>query len=67
MRRRKLITEDQLIVAGYNNDLTLRALAAFYKVSIGTIRNILITNGVKMRPRGRKPKEKKNAIIECAI
>jgi hypothetical protein len=67
MRRRKLITEDQLVVAGYNNGLTLRALSAFYKVSIGTIRNILIANGVNMRPRGRKPKEKKNAPIECTV
>jgi len=42
------------IVDGYEQGLTLRSLAKLYGVSHGTIRNILIENGVTLRDKGVK-------------
>ena len=53
-RPRKLSVDEPHILAGYQNGLTLRELAAQFTTSPGTIRTILMRNGATLRHRGRK-------------
>lgn len=57
--RNKLVTAKTEVVEGYKNGLTIRQLGEIHKVSPGTIRNCLISNGVTLRRRGRKGKTPK--------
>jgi transposase len=55
---RKLLKETPQILEAYRNGSTIREIAEVYKVSTGTIRNILNRNDEPLRPRGRRPKVK---------
>ncbi len=53
--KRKLQKEEALIIEAYVvHARTLRELACFHGCSTGTIRNILLRNGVGRRKRGRR-------------
>jgi len=52
-KRRKLTTSKDLVVEAYENGATLRQIAEVHGVSTGTVRNLLITEGKKLRPKGR--------------
>jgi len=54
----KLVNVENMIVEGYENSMTLRELADLHGVAPGTIRNLLVSRGVKMRDRGRRHKAK---------
>ena len=53
---RKLLKETPQILEAYRNGSTIREIAATYKVSSGTIRNILKRSEEPLRARGRRPK-----------
>ncbi len=52
--RKKLAGVIPLVVEGYQNGSTLRELAKIYEVAPGTIRNLLMSEDVDLRARGRK-------------
>ena len=54
-RVRILESLTDVIKQGYENGASMADLAATYGTSDGTIRNILIRNGVTLRKQGRKP------------
>lgn len=58
---RKLAKETSQVYMAYENGATIRIIARAYKVSPGTIRNILIRGGYALRRRGRRKKEEQNA------
>jgi len=51
---KKLEYLSETIVEAYNNGMTLQHIASLYDCSQGTIRNLLISNDVPRRKRGRK-------------
>ena len=53
---RKLATSKEQVVLAYRNGATMRQIAEVHGVSIGTVRNLLIAEGEKVRPKGRVPK-----------
>jgi len=55
--KQRLLSMSQFIVAGYNAGATLRELATLYETSTGSIRSLLIEEGVEMRKVGRRHKE----------
>jgi intein-encoded DNA endonuclease-like protein len=55
--RKKLALVMNLVVEGYKNGATLRELATIYECAPGTIRNLLLTNNVDLRKRGRRKKD----------
>ena len=57
-RVRKLEAVKDIIVASYNLGTSIDLIASTHNVSAGTIRNILIRQGVSLRKQGRKPKDK---------
>lgn len=63
-RVHKLAIAHQEVIAGYNNNLTIRELGKLHGVSPGTIRNCLIANDVKLRKRGRRAIPKKKQTEE---
>lgn len=58
-RRLELVGDE--IEQAYDNGETLRSLGSFHHCSPGSIRNLLLSRGVKLRSKGRK--RKKNNII----
>ena len=56
MTPNKLANARMEIVEAYKNGVSLKALAALHSVSTGTVRNLLVEEGVARRPRGRTPK-----------
>lgn len=44
------------ILEGYANGTSLAQLAVLHGVSTGTVRNLLIAEGIVRRARGRQPK-----------
>jgi len=56
--KRRLIQDAEYIIAGYKQGQSLRYLAEIYITSAGSIRTLLIEEGVELRPRGRQRKEK---------
>lgn len=54
-KRRKLATSKDQVVQAYENGATLRQIAEVHGVSMGTVRNLLITEGKTLRPTGRPP------------
>lgn len=59
---RKLDTVRQPILTAYDNGVSLDKIAQAHNVSKGTIRNLLIAEGVSLRTRGR-PKGVKNQVV----
>lgn len=57
-RVRKLEAINDVIVSSYEMGVSIDLIASTYSVSPGTIRNILIRQGVTLRKQGRKPKDK---------
>ena len=57
-RVRKLEAIKDVIVSSYNLGASIDLIASTHNVSPGTIRNILIRQGVPLRKQGRKPKDK---------
>lgn len=53
---RKLATSKEQVILAYRNGATMRQIAEVHGVSIGTVRNLLIAEGEKLRPKGRVPK-----------
>jgi len=54
-KRRKLLAEREQVVEAYvKNEQTLKQIAHFHNVSQGTVRSILIEEGVALRSRGRR-------------
>jgi len=45
------------IITAYNNGSTLRQIAAFFGCSAGTVRNLLHSHGISLRPQGRRKRE----------
>jgi hypothetical protein len=58
--KRKLASVKGYIIEGYTYGSTLRDLAITYDVSPGTIRNLLIDNGISLRSPGRRRANKEN-------
>ena len=56
--KRRLLFLKKYIMAGYEAGMSLRCLANAYESSPGSIRNLLIEEGVTMRKVGRPKKEK---------
>lgn len=57
-RVRKLEALKDLVAASYRMGTSIDLIASTHNVSPGTIRNILIRQGVPLRKQGRKAKEK---------
>jgi hypothetical protein len=55
-RVRKLESFKSVIAEGYLLGTSIDLIASTHNVSPGTIRNILIRQGVVLRKQGRKPK-----------
>lgn len=53
-RVRKLAALESIIVEGYRLGSTIELMAATHNVSPGTIRSILVRNGVTIRKQGRQ-------------
>jgi transposase len=64
---RKLLKETPQILEAYRNGSTIREIAEVYKVSTGTVRNILNRNDEPLRPRGRKPKKKVGELRDATL
>lgn len=58
VKKTYLISMATNIVEGYNAGQTLRWLATMYNTSTGSIRTLLLEEGVTMRKPGRPTKEK---------
>ena len=56
--RLNLLPLKEQIIQGYLSGLTVRVLSDLYTTSPGNIRNFLISNGVTLRPTGRRKKVK---------
>jgi hypothetical protein len=56
--KRRLLQAVSQITDAYEQGWTLRELAKMHNASPGSIRNLLIEEGVKMRSRGTRKKEK---------
>lgn len=56
--KRRLIQSLEQIKLGYTQGQSLRYLADIYETSAGSIRTLLIEEGVELRGRGRQKKEK---------
>lgn len=54
---KKLINLEQTVILAYQNGMTLTELAKLYKVSVGTIANLLEAHNIPRRPRGRRKKD----------
>jgi hypothetical protein len=54
--RKKLAAVIPNVVEGYKNGATLSELAHIYEVAKGTVRNLLLSQGVELRSRGRRKK-----------
>lgn len=65
--RKKLATVIPNVVEGYNNGATLRELAHIYEVAPGTIRNLLLSQGAELRPRGRRKKAVEELVERPAL
>lgn len=62
--RKKLSREEDTIIEAYVvHNRTMRELAMFHNVAVGTIKNILDRNGVPTRSRGRKRLDKTDLEI----
>lgn len=59
--RNKLVTAAPQVVEGYQNGATLKELSQLHGVSQGTVRNCLISQGVTLRPRGRR---RRNSVTQ---
>jgi transposase len=59
---RKLDAVRPLVVAAYNNGLSMDEIATAHKVSKGTVRNCLKAEGIEVRKQGR-PKNTGNKPI----
>ena len=57
-RVRKLEALKDIIVASYRMGTSIDLIASTHNVSPGTIRNILIRQGVTLRKQGRQAKDK---------
>lgn len=57
--KRRLLQDAEYIVQGYEQGQSLRYLAEIYLTSAGSIRTLLIEEGVALRGRGRQRKENK--------
>jgi hypothetical protein len=57
--KRRLLQDAEYIKAGYAQGQSLRYLAEVYNTSAGSIRALLIEEGVELRARGRQRKENK--------
>ncbi len=57
-KKRELLQVKDQITLAYTNGWSLRDLAEAYHTSPGSIRTLLIEEGVTMRSRGRRKKEK---------
>ena len=62
VKPRKLDTVRAPVLTAYNNGISLDAIAAAHQVSKGTIRNLLLAEGVTLRKQGR-PKNTGNKPI----
>jgi hypothetical protein len=58
-KKRELLMIKQHIIAAYGSNWSLRDLAKAYDTSVGSIRNLLIEEGVTLRKQGRQKKEDK--------
>ncbi len=56
--KKRLLSLKRYIVIAYEQGCSLRYLAHAYESSPGSIRNLLIEEGVTMRKAGRPKKEK---------
>jgi hypothetical protein len=57
-KKRELLMIKQHIMVAYENNWSLRDLAKAYDTSVGSIRNLLIEEGVTLKKQGRRKKEK---------
>jgi hypothetical protein len=57
--KRRLLQDAEYIIRGYGQGQSLRYLAEVYNTSAGSIRTLLIEEGVVLRGRGRQRKENK--------
>ena len=60
IRNTKLVKYRDEVKAAYEAGNTMQAIAELYNTSVGTVRNELVTQGVKIRRRGRR----KNVVTE---
>jgi len=58
VEKRKLLQSKEQIILGYSQGQSLRYLANIYESSTGSIRTLLIEEGVSLRPRGRQKENK---------
>ena len=59
-KKRELLMIKQHIIAAYETNWSLRDLAKMYDTSVGSIRNLLIEEGVTLRKQGRQKKKKED-------
>ena len=58
VEKRKLLQSKEQIILGYSQGQSLRYLADVYESSTGSVRTLLIEEGVALRPRGRQKENK---------
>ncbi len=57
-KKRALLQLKEQIVGSYQGGGSLKQVADWFDSSVGTIRSILVAEGVELRPQGRQKKEK---------
>jgi predicted HTH domain antitoxin len=63
MRVCKLALSEEMVVEAFNNGASLKKIAELHGVHMTTVRNFLLSKGIKMRPKGRRAnKENKNEL-----
>lgn len=62
-RVKKLDTVRNPILTAYNNGVSMDQIAKAHNVSKGTIRNLLVAEGVSLRKRGRPKNTRTKPVI----
>ncbi len=58
-KKRELLILKDHVISAYEENYSLRDLAKLYDTSVGSIRNLLIEEGVTLKKQGRRKKEDK--------
>lgn len=66
LKTRKLATSKEQVVLAYRNGATMRQIAEVHGVSVGTVRNLLVSEGESIRAKGR-PSKKNDGSRALAI
>ena len=56
--KQRLLQDAEYIIGGYQQGSSIRYRAEIYTTSAGSIRTLLLEQGIELRPRGRQKENK---------